>query len=76
MRPEASESCTAIRVDLIATMAAFVLGLLIASAESSFDAHNSKLSEASSRIVSLDRVLAHYGPEANAESKKPCSRPP
>jgi hypothetical protein len=49
---------------LIATMAALVLGLLIASAKSSFDTQNSELMEMSSKVVLLDRVLAHYGPEA------------
>ena len=51
-------------VGLIATMAALVLGLLIASAKSSLDTQNSELTEMSSRIVLVDRVLAHYGPEA------------
>jgi hypothetical protein len=50
---------------LVATMAALVLGLLIASAKSSFDTQSNELTEMSSRIVLLDRVLAHYGPEAN-----------
>jgi hypothetical protein len=50
---------------LIATMAALVLGLLIASAKTSFDTQNSELMEMSSKVVLLDRVLAHYGPEAN-----------
>jgi hypothetical protein len=50
---------------LVATMAALVLGLLIASAKSSFDTQGNELTEMSSRIVLLDRVLAHYGPEAN-----------
>jgi hypothetical protein len=49
---------------LIATMAALVLGLLIASAKTSFDTQNSELTEMSSRMVLLDRILAHYGPEA------------
>jgi hypothetical protein len=51
-------------VGLIATMAALVLGLLIASAKSSFDTQNAELTEMSSRVVLLDRILAHYGPEA------------
>jgi hypothetical protein len=49
---------------LIATMAALVLGLLIASAKSSFDTQNAELTEMSSKVVLLDRILAHYGPEA------------
>lgn len=48
---------------LIATMAALVLGLLIASAKSSFDTQNAELTELASKAVLLDRILAHYGPE-------------
>lgn len=59
-----SKDVVKLGVGLIATMAALVLGLLIASAKSSFDTQNSEVTEASSRIVLLDRVLAHYGPEA------------
>jgi hypothetical protein len=49
---------------MVATMAALVLGLLIASAKSSFDMQNTELTEMSSKVVLLDRILAHYGPEA------------
>ncbi len=50
---------------LVATMAAIALGLLIASAKASFDTQNIELTDMSSRVVLLDRVLAHYGPEAH-----------
>jgi hypothetical protein len=58
-----SKDVVKLGVGLIATMAALVLGLLIASAKSSFDMQNSELTEMASRVVLLDRVLAHYGPE-------------
>jgi hypothetical protein len=48
---------------LIATLAALVLGLLIASAKSSFDAQRSGFQQLSANIVMLDRTLARYGPE-------------
>jgi len=48
---------------LIATMAALVLSLLIASAKSSFDTQRSELAQLSANIILLDRVLALYGPE-------------
>jgi hypothetical protein len=51
-------------IGLIATTASLVLGLLIASAKSSFDTQGAELTEISSNVVLLDRVLAHYGPEA------------
>lgn len=48
---------------LIATMAALVLGLLIASAKSSFDAERSAMTQMSANVIVLDRVLSMYGPE-------------
>jgi hypothetical protein len=48
---------------MIATLAALVLGLLIASARGSFDAMNSGLVQTGSRVILLDRVMAQYGPE-------------
>src|SRR5215471_8787492 len=51
-------------VGIIATMTALVLGLLVASAKSSFDAQKGELGQMAANIVLLDRALAHYGPEA------------
>ena len=48
---------------MIATLAALVLGLLIASAKGNFDTMNNGLVQAGSKIVLLDRIMAHYGPE-------------
>jgi hypothetical protein len=59
----ASWSPVAIGIGFIATMAAIVLGLLVASAKSSYDAKNKELQEAAARIVTLDRTLRQYGPE-------------
>lgn len=49
---------------LVGTMAALVLGLLVASAKSSYDAQTIALTELSAKTVLLDRVLRGYGPEA------------
>jgi hypothetical protein len=40
--------------------------LLVSSAKSSFDTINSGVTQAGAKIISLDRVLARYGPEAKA----------
>src|SRR5438093_4047740 len=48
---------------LVGTMAALVLGLLVASAKGSYDLQGSELTQLSANVVLLDRVLAHYGPE-------------
>jgi hypothetical protein len=51
-------------IGTIATMSALVLGLLVASAKSSYDTQKNEVTEMSARVVLVDRVLAHYGPEA------------
>ncbi|MCX5888373.1 MAG: hypothetical protein NTW99_15590 [Chloroflexi bacterium] len=58
-----SKDVVKLGIGMIATMAALVLGLLIASAKGSFDTASSGLRQAGSRIILLDRVMAHYGPE-------------
>jgi hypothetical protein len=49
---------------LIAPMTALVLGLLIASAKSSFDTQRHGLAQLSANVVVLDRTLARYGTES------------
>jgi hypothetical protein len=49
---------------LIATMAALVLGLLIASANTSYDRQSSELKAISANIILLDRTLEFYGTDA------------
>src|SRR5690349_15050736 len=49
---------------MIGTLTALVLGLLVSSAKSSFDAVSNGIVQSSAKIVLLDRALAHYGPEA------------
>ena len=48
---------------LIGTMTALVIGLLIATAASSYATRRSEFIQMSASIVLLDRELAHYGPE-------------
>jgi hypothetical protein len=50
----------------IATLTALVLGLLVSSAKSSFDAINTGIVQGSANVIYLDRTLARYGPEAEA----------
>ncbi|SHJ31553.1 Protein of unknown function [Bradyrhizobium lablabi] len=49
---------------LIGTLAALVLGLLIASAKSSFDQKTTQVRQMTATIILLDDLLAEYGPEA------------
>jgi hypothetical protein len=48
---------------LIATLAALVLGLLIATAKGTYDAQSGIINELSANFLLLDRVLVRYGPE-------------
>jgi len=48
---------------LIATMTALILGLMIASAKNSFDAQDMTVKHAAADVLTLDRILARYGPE-------------
>ena len=48
---------------LVGTMAALVLGLLVASAKGYYDAQSAELTQMSANIGTLDRALALYGPE-------------
>ena len=52
-----------IAVGVIATLAALVLGLMVASAKSSFDARSNDVREIAARIIILDRTLRDYGSE-------------
>jgi hypothetical protein len=60
-----SKDIVRLGMGLIATMSALVLGLLIASAQSSYGTQRSEFTQMSSNIILLDRVLAHYGPETS-----------
>src|SRR5262245_31586370 len=50
----------------IATLTALVLGLLVSSAKSSFDAMSNGMVQSSAKIILLDGALARYGPETKA----------
>jgi hypothetical protein len=61
-----SKSTVNVGIGLISTMSALVLGLLVASAASSYSAQKDELTQVSAKFVLLDRLLAHYGPETKA----------
>jgi hypothetical protein len=46
---------------LVATMAALVLGLLVASTKGAYDTKKSEVTQMAAKVVFLDRVLANYG---------------
>jgi len=50
---------------LIGTIAGLVLGLLIASANSTYETQSSQVRQLTANVVVLDRTLAQYGPETD-----------
>jgi hypothetical protein len=58
-----------IGMGLVATMAAVVLGLLVASTKGAYDTQKSEVTQMAAKIVFLDRMLANYGPET-AETRE------
>lgn len=64
-RSAESKEVVKLGMGLLATMAALVLSLLIASAKSSYDTQTRGVDQLAADVAFLDRVLAHYGPEAN-----------
>src|SRR5437867_4542793 len=48
---------------MLATLTALVLGLLVSSAKSSFDAMNAGIAQTGAKVILVDHILADYGPE-------------
>jgi hypothetical protein len=53
-------------VGLLVTMTALVLGMLVSSANASYQDRKNELAEMASDFVVVDRLLASYGPETTA----------
>ncbi len=60
---DGSQTVVKLGIGLVATMAALVLGLLIASANSTYNSERAQINEITANIILLDNVLAAYGPE-------------
>jgi len=60
---EESKDAVKVGIGMIATLTALVLGLLTASAKGTFDTVSTGLRQTGARVLLLDRVMAHYGPE-------------
>jgi len=52
---------------LVATLTALVLGLLISSTHTAYDAQQAELQQLSVHIYEIDRILAHFGQDATRE---------
>jgi hypothetical protein len=62
----ASHDVVKLVLGIVATLSALVLGLLVASGKSSWDAQQGALYQMTAKLVEVDRVLAAYGPEASS----------
>jgi hypothetical protein len=62
-----SKDTVKLGIGLVATMTALVLGLITASAKSSFDAVDTAVKNAALDVLTLDRLLARYGPETQPQ---------
>jgi hypothetical protein len=58
-----TEDVVRLTAGTVATLTALTVGLLIASAKSSFDTKNSELTQFAADLILIDRQLSHYGPE-------------
>jgi hypothetical protein len=58
-----TENVIKLGMGLIATVAALVLGLLIATAKSSYETQDAAIKHTAARVLLLDHMLANYGPE-------------
>jgi hypothetical protein len=61
---EQSRDVIRLGTGLLGTLAALVLGLLIASAKNSFDAQSAQIRQITSDVMQLDLILAQYGADA------------
>jgi hypothetical protein len=53
-------------IGLLVTMTALVLGMLVSTANSSYQQRKDQLTEMASDFVGVDRMLGSYGPETRA----------
>jgi len=60
---EESRDTVRIGIGLVATLTALVLGLMTATAKSSFDGLNTGIKNMAADVIATDRLLARYGPE-------------
>jgi hypothetical protein len=58
-----SQDVVRLGMGLVATMTALLLGLVTASAKSTFDTQDTAIRNSAASILTLDRHLARYGPE-------------
>jgi len=61
-----SKEVVKLSMGVVATLAALVLGLLVASAKSTYDARESEINQLTAYLILIDNLLAKYGEGAQA----------
>jgi Protein of unknown function (DUF4239) len=61
-----SKEVVKLSMGVVATLAALVLGLLVASAKSTYDARESEINQITAYVILIDNLLAKYGEGAQA----------
>ena len=61
-----SKEIVKLSMGVVATLAALVLGLLVASAKSTYDARESEINQLTAYVILIDNLLAKYGEGAQA----------
>jgi hypothetical protein len=59
-----TKGVVSVSMAVVGTLSALVLGLLISTANSSYTAKTQQVTQMSDDVISLDRLLRRYGPEA------------
>ena len=59
-----SKEVVKLSMGVVATLAALVLGLLVASAKSTYDARESEINQLTAYVILIDNLLAKYGNDA------------
>ncbi|MGA8391525.1 MAG: hypothetical protein WB775_05250 [Burkholderiaceae bacterium] len=61
---EGTRDLIKIATGMLATLVALILGLLVSSAKGTFDTATAEITQSGAQIITLNRTLANYGPEA------------
>ena len=62
-----TQSVVRLSMGVVGTLTAMVLGLLVATASTTFNTRNQEVTQLAAKVIQLARLLQRYGPEADGE---------
>ena len=62
-----TQSLVRLSMGVVGTLSALVLGLLVATASTTFNTRNQEITELATKMIQLARLLQRYGSEVNGE---------